>query len=80
MFVELKIQVEAFYVVKPCRIVIGYPMKMEAARSSESFVSHRNTLWSHNPADLDLKLWLVNNNITTFRGVVQNSTHSRLYK
>jgi hypothetical protein len=37
------IQVEVFWV------------KMEAAGSSETLVSYRNTIWRHTPEDLDLK-------------------------
>jgi hypothetical protein len=29
---------------------------MEAAKSSETLVSYRNTKWRHNPEDLDLKI------------------------
>jgi len=34
--------------------VEDFKVKMEAERSSETFVSHRNTTWRHNPEDLDL--------------------------
>jgi len=31
-------------------------LKMVAKRSSETLVTYRNSTWSHNPGDLDLKL------------------------
>jgi hypothetical protein len=56
VFTAVKIQVEVFWVVTPCSVVVGYQcfrgpcclhlhftIKMEAARSSETMVSYHNT-------------------------------------
>jgi hypothetical protein len=61
-------QVEVFWVVTPCSVVVGYqrimrtmlPLsslhpKMEAAKSSETLVSYHKTTRRQNPKDFDLK-------------------------
>jgi hypothetical protein len=55
------IQVVAFLVVKPCNDLaehLRFTMMMEAARSSETFVSYHNTR-RHNTEDLDLNFTAV---------------------
>jgi hypothetical protein len=47
VFTAVKIQVEVFWVVTPCRVV-------EAARSSETLVPYRNTSRRHKAEDLDM--------------------------
>jgi len=67
VFTMVKIQVEVFWVVTPCSVVTGYQcfggscyfhlhftLKMEAVKSSDTLVSHRNAICRHNPEDLDL--------------------------
>jgi hypothetical protein len=62
VFMAVKIQVEAFWVVTPCSVAVGYQrfrgpcclhlqgeMKMEATRSSKMFVSYHNTARHLNP-------------------------------
>jgi len=57
----VKIQVEVFWVVMPCNVVVGYhcfrvshfTLKMEAAWSSEMQVSYHNTMQCHNLENLD---------------------------
>jgi hypothetical protein len=56
----VKIQVEVLGVVTPCWVTL----KMEAARSSETFVSYRNRIWRQNPEDPDLN----HRHIYFFRG------------
>jgi hypothetical protein len=36
-------------------IASNFAQKIEAVRSSETFVSYHNTTWRHNPEDLDFK-------------------------
>jgi hypothetical protein len=36
-------------------VEIHFAPKMEAAKSSETLVSYRNTAWPYNPEDLDVK-------------------------
>jgi hypothetical protein len=61
----LGIHVEVFWVVKPQSVVVGYQhfkthatlicrVKMEAAWASKMLVFYYNTLWHHNPEDLNL--------------------------
>jgi hypothetical protein len=55
----MKEQIELFWIVTPCIVVVGYQhfiLKMEAATSSETWVSHHNTTQRHNPELLDLNL------------------------
>jgi len=60
-------QVEVFWVVTPCSVVVGYHrfggpccchlqggVKMAAVCSSETLVPYRNTTQRHNPEDLDV--------------------------
>jgi hypothetical protein len=62
-------QVEIFWVVMPCSVVVGCQrfggpcclhlhgeVTTEAARSSETLISYHNTTRRHNPEDLDFKL------------------------
>jgi len=65
----MKTQIEVFWVVTPCSDMVRYhsfggpcclhlnfTLKMEAACSSVTLVSYRNTTWRHNPEHFDLKL------------------------
>jgi hypothetical protein len=53
VFTVVRIKVEAFWVVTPCSATIGFDLKMEIARFSETLVSYRKTALHHNPEDLD---------------------------
>jgi hypothetical protein len=66
VFTAVMIQVEVFWIVTPCSVVVGYQRfrgpfftpKMEAAWSSETSVSCHITIWRHNPENHDLNcLW-----------------------
>jgi len=49
----MKVQVEVFWVVTLCDVVVGtFALKMEAARSSETLVSHHNNASRHSPVEL----------------------------
>jgi len=54
----VNIQVEVFWVVMPCSVVVKSSLKTEAARSSERMAYYHNT-WCHNPEDLNLDLLLL---------------------
>jgi len=56
-FTAVKIQVEVFWVVTPCSVVVGY----QRVRTSDTLVSYRNTTWRHISEDLDLKHWSISN-------------------
>jgi hypothetical protein len=63
VFTAVKIQVEFFRTLTPWGVVVGYQhfhhfsLKMEAARSSETLISYRNTTWRYNPVDLDVGIY-----------------------
>jgi hypothetical protein len=61
----VKVLVKVFCVVMPCSDVVGYrcfkgPCRlhlqgaMKTALSSKTLVSYCNTMWHHNPEDLDM--------------------------
>jgi hypothetical protein len=67
-FKVVMFKVEVFRIVTLCIVVVGHQhircpcclhlqgeVKMEAACTSETLVSHHNITWHHNPEDLDLK-------------------------
>jgi hypothetical protein len=67
-FTAVMFQVDVFWVVTPCSVVVGYKLfrgpgyphlqrevKMEAARTFETVVSYHKTTRRHNPEDIDFK-------------------------
>jgi len=59
VFTAVKIQVEVFWVVTPCSVVINIPkfhrsLKMKEAWIPKTSVSYHNTRWHCNPEDLEL--------------------------
>jgi hypothetical protein len=68
VFTAVKIQVEVFWVVTPCSVVIGYQrnvgilshlaaftLKMEAAMFSETLAFYHSTIRRHSPEELRFK-------------------------
>jgi hypothetical protein len=64
VFRAVKIQVEVFWAVMPCSVVVGYQrftgpiLKEEAAWTFEMLAFYHNTTWRHNPEDIDCKKFL----------------------
>jgi hypothetical protein len=61
-------------VVMPCSVAVGYQMKMEAARCSETTVSCHNKSRRHNAEDLDFDLALIPSLLPKAKGASLNST------
>jgi len=68
----MKIQVVALWLVTPCSVAIRYDrfggpcclhlqgeVTINAARSSETLLSYRNTTWHHNLEDVNLYLFII---------------------
>jgi flagellar biosynthesis protein FliR len=55
VFMAVKIQVEVFWVVMPCNVVVGYHCL--AVRLTEICVSFHNSIQHHNPEYLDLNVY-----------------------
>jgi hypothetical protein len=46
VFMAVKIQVEVFWVIMPCSVVVEYfRVQKEVVRSSKTLVSYHNTIW-----------------------------------
>jgi len=49
-------QLKVFFVVMLCSVVVGY--QRFGVQSSETLVSYRNTVWHHNPENIDLNQYM----------------------
>jgi hypothetical protein len=51
-FTTIMFQVEVFWIVTPCGVVVGY-LRRDTACISETLICYHNTIWRHNPKGLD---------------------------